>query len=358
MAIYYIYIVYCLILTFLSKVKYSGIGSKKITFLVGGGLLFLMGLRHKTVGNDVVRYVERYKDIERFFTLETKTESGYMIFQKILSSLNITAQGFIFTVSLIIVTFFSWFFYKYSKNIGMSFFLHFTIGLFAFTMTGFRQSIAIGLTLLAINLAINKKLMWYILIIIIAMLFHHSAIVFAPVYIIFQIKKYNFKIIILIFLAILLSGIFNEFIFSQISSFSFNKYNTQYLNNLEESRTSFIFIIFSFSLPAITMFLWFLDDIKIRDLSRIDMSFFIMSMIGCAFVLLSSQLSLLSRLSYYFSIGIIILLPNTIKNLKNQPVANISSFFLTLIAIAYFTVANVDGISKIDSYLFFWELAY
>lgn len=355
MAIYYIYIVYCLILTFLSKVKYSGIGSKKITFLVGGGLLFLMGLRHKTVGNDVIRYVERYKDIERFFTLETKTESGYMIFQKILSSLNITAQGFIFTVSLIIVTFFSWFFYKYSKNIGMSFFLHFTIGLFAFTMTGFRQSIAICLTLLAIHLAINKKLIWYILIIIIAMLFHQSAIVFAPVYIIFQIKKYNFKIVFLFFLAILFIGVFNEIIFTQISSLSGNKYNTQYLDNVDESRTSFIFIIFSFSLPAITMFLWFLDNVRIRELSRTDMSFFILSLISCVFILLSSQLSLLSRLSYYFSIGIIILLPNTIKNLKNQPVANISSFFLTLIAIAYFTVANVDGISKIDSYLFFWE---
>ncbi len=269
MTIYYVYIIYCLILTFLSKVKDSGIGDKKLTFLLGGGLLFLMGLRHRSVGNDVIRYLEIYKDVERFFTLETNTESGYMIFQKILSLLNFTAQGFIFTVSLIIVILFSWFFYKYSKNIGFSFFLHFTIGLFAFTMTGLRQSVAIGLTLLAIHLAINKKLMWYILIIIIAMLFHQSAIVFAPVYIIFQIKKYNFKIIILIFLAILLIGVFNEIIFTQISLLSGNKYKTLYLDTVDESKTTFIFIIFSFSLPAITMFLWFLDDIKIRDLSDV-----------------------------------------------------------------------------------------
>ncbi len=53
-----------------------------------------------------------------------------------------------------------------------------------------------------------------------------------------------------------------------------------------------------------------------------------MSLIGCVFILLSSQLSLLSRLSYYFLIGIIVLIPNTIKNLKNRPVANISSFLL------------------------------
>ncbi|TVZ51342.1 EpsG family protein [Dokdonia sp. Hel_I_53] len=355
MVIYYVYIIYCLILTFLSKVRDSGIGDKKLTFLLGGGLLLLMGLRHRSVGNDVIRYLERYKDVERYFTLETKTESGYMIFQKILSLMNISPQGFIFTVSLIILILFSWFFYKYSKNIGMSFFLHFTVGLFAFTMTGIRQSIAIGLTLIAIHLALQKKLIWYILIILLATLFHQSAIVFAPVYIIFQIRKYNFKIIFLIFLAILVIGVFNEIIFNQIFSLSANKYNTQYLDTADESRTSFIFIVFSFSLPAIIMFLWFLDNIRIRELSKIDISFFIMSLIGCVFILLSSQLSLLSRLSYYFMIGIIVLIPNTIKNLKNRPVANISSFFLTLISIAYFIIANVDGISKIDSYLFFWE---
>ena len=89
--------------------------------------------------------------------LYNNSELGFQLFDMFLKWINISDQQYIFIISTVIAISFSILFYKNSKNLFLTFFLHLTIGLFGMSMSGIRQTLAICITMLAFHYMKEEK---------------------------------------------------------------------------------------------------------------------------------------------------------------------------------------------------------
>lgn len=354
MILYYLYIIYTGFISFLIKGRGKAF-KKKQAFFLWLVLFLIMALRADSVGNDIIRYLDQYKYIGVINPFQTRTEIGYIFFQKILFYLGVGARGYIVIVSLFISSSFAWFFYKYSNNVIFSFFLHVTIGLFAFSMTGIRQSLAISITLFALHFAIIRKLKYFLIFSLIAVSFHNSAIIFLPVYFIFGLKFKSYKSIIIFILILIIFCFFNKFLFNLLGDYSLFGYKASYLDGETKSSLNILFVIFQALIPLSALVFWRIDKLRVDQLSKIDLFFFILSLISISFSILAINLSIVGRLSFYFTTSTLVLLPNSVNNVKLRPIKEIFTFAFVLICILFFAISVTGGKTKIDEYRFFWE---
>lgn len=353
MAIYFFYFLYALIVSFFSQFKKDN--KKTLTLLLWLGLFLIMGLRSEEVGNDLIRYIRHYKDVPYIDIFKTSTEIGYMAFVKTLNFLGVGTQGYIIIISFIIATSFSWFFFKYSKNVALSFFLHLTIGLFSFSMTGIKQSIAISIILFALHYALKRKFFPFLILILLAVTFHSSAYVFFPVYFLCWFSFKSYRPVFFFLLSLFFVLILREYLFSFISSFAFFDYSVVYLESEEYKQMNILPVIFQFMLPVSVVLLWIFNKQNILKLSKENLIFFILTVISVIFTVMSLNLSIVDRLSYYFYPAFFILMPNTLHYIKIKPAKEIFKILLIFICIAYFLITVPEGVTKIDNYTFFWE---
>ena len=244
--------------------KISHIQIKKVfSFILGIEMFLIMGLRSPSVGKDLENYFILYNSISNISIFETSTEPGFVLFLKLLNLFGVGEQGFILLTSLIISVSISWFIYKYSKNIFLSFFLHVTIGLFAFSLSGVRQSLAVSLILIAIYFTLNKKWIKAGLVNLIAISAHYSAIIYLPFILLGYLNIKDFKkikyrtyiyfiiIFTLIFISVNTNWISNAFR-------SFDVIDTYYTNYLDKDLN----LIYIFTLSSIPILLFIVFKIK------------------------------------------------------------------------------------------------
>lgn len=364
MIIYYSYIIYIFLIHFSAKGNHN---KKTHVFLLWLGMFLIMSLRSSTVGNDIERYLDFYEGIRYVDPSNPSTEIGYLYLLKLFEWLNISQQGYLVLTSLIISSSFSWFIYKYSISTTattLSFFLHITIGLFAMTMSGIRQSLAISIVLFGIHFAFKRKFLTYTFFILLAYTFHSSALIFYPAYFLFKLKLKSYKTIFYITIAILVVFLFNHHIFSYfgLSSFVTNifpsgRYYELYIESGNLKGMNFLPVFFRISLLLMVAMYWRVQNVNLRSLSNFDTSFFYLGTISVFFSIISLNLSVIERLSYYFFAPFIILIPNTLVKYKNKNTSNYHIFVLILfiISILHFGISTPGGILKIDNYKFFWS---
>jgi len=168
MTIYFLLLLFWFLLYLAQKemIRYFKIKNTKLIYTIISGfmLLLIMGLRHPTVGADTENYLFHYNNITSQFDLHflrTFSEWGFVVFNMIIKIfLKLGNQQYLFLTSMIIVICFMSFFYRYSANIFLSLYLHVTIGLFAMSLTGLRQILAICLFMLAFYYMEKKKLIF------------------------------------------------------------------------------------------------------------------------------------------------------------------------------------------------------
>ena len=344
---------------FLGTILYRpGINTRRnLCIFLWLGLFLLMACRAESVGTDLIRYIEQYSYIHNIKAFQTRTEPGFVIFEKILSFFGVGNHGYIVTVSFIISASFGWFFYKYAnkyaKAMALSFFLHFTIGLFVFTLTGIRQSLAISISLFALHFALQRKLIVYLLLVLLAISFHRSALVFAPVYILVNIKIRSYKTIAMLIAAIIVLIFVRQQVFSILGSLSIDSYSDKYQGYLEgdnKSKLSILLVIFKILLPFSVILFWRFQKRKIREVTRAEKAFLILALVGAGFTVLSLNLSIINRFSYYFFSYAILLFVNALKDFKSKEVKDILTFIIIIACVLFFTISVSGGISKIDNY--------
>lgn len=76
----------------------------------------------------------------------------------------------------------------YSANIGISFLVLISLGLYGFVFSGLRQTMAFGILLFTYPYLKNKKLFRFILLVIVAAMFHSTALIFLATYPIYRLK--------------------------------------------------------------------------------------------------------------------------------------------------------------------------
>lgn len=119
--------------------------------------------------DNIIKYVER-DPIYHIFTIFLHKVIG------------LDFQGVLLVIAAIYVFAYDRLVYKESPNLLISYILLYAMGFFTFSMHGVRQSLAIACTMLAYFPLKEKKLMQFIIIVLLGACFHKSALIFLVTY--------------------------------------------------------------------------------------------------------------------------------------------------------------------------------
>ncbi|MBE6400925.1 MAG: EpsG family protein [Verrucomicrobia bacterium] len=168
-----------------------------LCFLIGG-------LRHEAVGADTISYrfwferVELQSWGEIFSGLFTSwgaedrvRDPLYALYTKTFQIFSTNYRAFMFFVLGCFYLPFARWLYKYVLSFDglILAFVFFLTMFFPFVMTGYRQTLALAVCLVAYDFIVKRKLGWFLLFMAVAVLFHKSAAVFLPFYFLSRIKQ-------------------------------------------------------------------------------------------------------------------------------------------------------------------------
>ena len=359
MAVYYILIFIWLSIYLLArelKSKNRNFNWKLFSAISMGIFLFLvMGLRHPTVGIDTLRYLYRYNNVVYPLDLSifTKTEFLFHGFASILKNMGVSDQGYLIIYALIISAFFTRFFYKYSTNIFLSFYLYLTIGLFTMSLSGMRQMVAICIILLAFEFLMKNKFIPFVLCVLTAYNVHYSAICFLPAYFLRNLKITQKSGIVFLLITVSTIALRSHiaFIMKYLTPEEYMKYGI--LSDANPVNPLLIFI--SFAIPTACLFFWKYKRWSLEGVDRTMSILFIMSLLNGFTNILSLNSNMIGRLSYYFVPFNMVLMPIIISGIKDRLTKTLAVFCCIVFPIIQFILSTPDGTLSIDNYIFFWQ---
>lgn len=332
---------------FKSKKKYN---NRIYIFIAGFSLFLLMSLRHFTVGTDLRSYYNEFLNAELFLSLRP-SEIGYSYFNYFFYKVGFNFQMYLTVIAAIIVYAISKLYLIFSKNIMLSYYLFVTLGLFAITLTGLRQSLAIAITIFAFtNLMKNKKVLFFILVII-AYFFHNSAIAFLIIYPIRNIKINNKMGFMLYFMALASYFAINIFV-PIVWRISPERFVRRYM--ILESNINPLVVIVYILIPLAILLVWKFDNRNKQFDAQIT-TMFIISLINMLVYFLATEIALFERVSLYFIVYNTILIPNVIETIRDREIKLLAKIICIVLPMIMFTISTPGGSAGIDNYKFFWK---
>lgn len=332
---------------------------KAFIIMVSILLLLIISFRDISVGTDSYAYLKDYQinyNILPFssFIEFIKEENGFRVILLILHRLGINWRGFQILYAALVTISLGLFCYKYSDNLFITYLLYVTIGTFAMSLTGIRQTIAIALVLFIYNLLDNKKYVPALLLYVVASSIHYTALFMIILFfleLLIKNKKRNFSFWIFIGIIIpILSYFFTKKILDIFSFLLLDKYKySGYYTTLNSTLNPVVIIMYSI------LFLYILTGIILskNKLTDKDIKFFILSSFFISCYLASGTVYMLARLSYYFSPFFIVLLTNNINNFYlNKRSKIVIELLLCLICLIAFTISIPGSSYGIDNYHF------
>ncbi len=235
------------------------------------------------------------------------SESGFFFTMWLVSRFTANAQIFIFLTSAFMIFCVCRFIYKNSEDVALSLLCFITLGSFTFLMNGMRQAIAMCICLLAYEYVKKKKLIPFLLVVFIAVLFHKTAFVFLIVYF-FQYFKSAKSIVLYLAVSVGLFTLIPRFI-----SFYDSVTGEDYSNaTTRDSGGAIAVLVYLLALAlALLVFKKFED--------QTDKNSFYATLTGAALYIarfVTNQM--VERVSYFFFLFIVLLLPNAIQKLSER----------------------------------------
>lgn len=164
-------------------------GSPALLGIVLAIFVAFSSLRAVSIGNDTVEYHRIFETIKATSSVgealsATRYEYGYVILNYAVSRVTDHFNVLLLIISLFVYGSAVLFIKRYAENYSLAV-------LFAFGMSAFydftlyaRQGIAVGIVLLALPALMERKLVWYVALVVLAAQFHSSALLLLLVYLV------------------------------------------------------------------------------------------------------------------------------------------------------------------------------
>jgi hypothetical protein len=195
---------------------------KKYIQIISFILILQSGLRNVAVGADTYAYYESFEELKRiswssiyesildYYKFGIGKDVGFIVLEKIVQYFTGEYQLFLMLIAVLFFTALGNFIYKNTKRLNdaiLAFVIYSVLFYAFFSITGHRQTIATAATLYSFELIKKKKLIAFVIMILIASTIHKSALLFLPFYFIAQIRnaKYFFRIVLLLFPLIMIN---------------------------------------------------------------------------------------------------------------------------------------------------------
>lgn len=318
--------------------------------------ILLLFLRSINTGIDLINYQAMFINIGKTEWKNIKffdnVEPFYIILEKIIYSTTQNYRTLLCVCALISVVPLTILYSKKSNHTAL------TIALFLgscvpFSMffSGLRQSITMGVSIIAYYFTKNKKFIPFLITVLVAYFFHQSSVILLFMYPLYKMKISKKKIPIIIILVVV-SFVFNKQIFSfliRVIARYEDRYSALTTTNAYGSLILLIlFAVFSFLIP---------DEKHISVETRGLRNFLLFSIIIQCFAPIHN---LAMRMNYYYLLFIPVLLPKVIdeSSKKMCEIANISKYVMSAFFIFRFFYEAYFGadILQIFPYHFFWEV--
>ncbi len=323
----------------------------KRTFLFWCGIsMFLMlALRSKEVGStDPMNYYDNWHDMVsvpihniKSIAEHSEMEIGYLYAVGILSKIFPHPQ------SLFVITgaFYSFsvcrFVYKNSDDPTTSLVMFTTLSLYTFMTQAIRQAIAMCICLYAIEYCKNRKLFKFVLLVLLAMTFHNSAVIFFPVYLFYLIPLNSVTCIISFFV----SGVL-LFLSPRIISIANQWYGSEYYRVVDSG--GFVALIVYIIIVVLAILL----QKQAKNKKQYEF-FFFLTFAGASIYAMRYIGGLIAgRISNYYMFGQIILLPNIIASMDKKTGTVVKCHAIVLCVLLF--IYRLIG-SDLIPFKFFWQ---
>lgn len=302
-------------------------------------IVIIQTFRSTTVGTDLVSYQYYFNNwgqmrIKQLFSIDGSIEFFYKLLNKFIYGIGLDFKYLLMIVSIATYAPLVYISHKYSKYPFISVLVFVTLGFFVFSLSGLRQSIAIGLVVLNFKYVYEKKPFKYLLLIVVAALFHKSAYLVIPLYFVFNYKlpkKLLFLIPVLV-----------------VSVYLFRAEITQILTNLypdgygfvETGATNFMLFLLVIYIGTLTTSIIFKNDYMYK-LTQIILVAVIIQMF-------SGYSTIIMRVGYYYFAFLILLIPEFITLFKDIPSKLVIQGLVITFLVTYFLLGIVK--SPLNSY--------
>lgn len=323
---------------------------KKYFLITSGFILFLYAaLRAHTLQPDIQRYVQVYEsyakcsflEIIEIFNPDIKDPTYYFsgwVFSRIFSN----GQWWLAFIGAVYVLVIAVLIYRESKSPLLSIVAFLSLAHFDFTLNCLRQSLAMSITTLAFFSLKDRKPWKFLFLVIMASLFHRSALIFLMVYPVANMKL-GWKHIIVAALVFILFFVAQGTVRNLMGKFLAD---TQYEGYID-SETTLTFSGFIIQGAIFAFCLMYYPTVS-RQYEKANVLYNLV-FIGLMFQVFSSMVAEFFRVSRYFSVFSVILIPLAISAESNKKLRVIESIIIPLIFIVYMFK---DGIPE---YAFFWQ---
>lgn len=316
-------------------------------------LTILVALRHESVGNDTrnyIMYFKHYVNLKWDNLLTQDLEVGFSYFNKIVSMFTKEAQVFfiiivIFTVAPIYNTY-----KRLCVDPGLTILLFCLMSTFVLMFSGIRQMLAVGIGFIAYEFTRQKKLIQFVLCVILAISIHTSAFMLILMYPLFHAKitkKWLWVVVPMLTILFL----YNKEIFSVLGTILLRY--TEFDPIIEETGAYTMIILFA----LFSIFAFIIPDESLLDSETIGLrNFLLLALVLQMFAPLNM---LAMRMNYYYIIFIPLLLPKIIKYKSERwkQVAILGRHIMVIFFLVYFFYNAYTSESNLHvfPYHFFWE---
>ena len=312
---YFIFLAVVVIISFfISNLR----NNKFFTFLLVAVLSLFAGLRNPSVGTDTFNYIYRFAlnlplRYNGFLDL-LKNEYGYLLLEKFISFFFNEYWVLLIVISVLVNSTYIISVKKLSINVTISIFTYIVLGVYLFHFNGARQAIAAAIYSMSLIHIKSRSFKKYLFIVLLASLFHKTALVTLPIYFIVN-GKLNLKKMSLLTLYTIF---FTYFIWGLLRVVP-ESFSARYL--AYEDRGSRGAVLLTIYFTIITFFLILIRN-KIRKQFREDYNFYlniviVHTLIYVLVFMLGQDVNIL-RLSLYFSIGFILIWPLVFRSLPSN----------------------------------------
>jgi len=347
----YIYLINIFLIILLGIVFIPKGYNKLYNIIITLQWVLLSGLRHWSIGPDTYTYYFSFirvnntswtKLFQQFVDIlyygASGKDPGYNIFVKVFQLFSNNYQIFLVFIALIFTIPLGIWIYKYSKNPIISWLIYSVLFYAFFAITGHRQTIATGLVVfLGYELIRKRKLLFFILLTLLAATIHKSALMFFPFYWCYNIKIFESMKIVYIVIVISLFAFSKQFSATLKFFFGYDNYGV----NSEAGTWVFSSI---FILIFIVMLFFMKRMLEKNKDSRqyINATYIALFLLPLTFVNPSAM-----RVVQYYSVFIMLLIPEIINLFKNNSRIFSYSFLGFFLLVLFFKTQ--------PKYMFFWQ---
>ena len=287
-------------------------------------LICIAGLRYET-GGDWDTYTTLFHDFPPFSRLigrpaefaDISVEEGFVLLCALVKSLGGTVQHLFFVVSLINITLIACAASKYTKYPVVALLCYYGILYFNLEMIYIRQATAVALCFFALQYIPSKRMVPYMIFILLACTFHRVAALMIPLYFLLNIKlpSWAYLAVVGIGAVVMLAGIpWIQTIFLTVAGWLGDNYAEKaelYTEDAMFAVTRGLSLGFILNLAIFAVIIFFKEKIDALPYGTIMLNMFFASLVLYYYCFELVEVS--NRMRLFFLIGIIALLPMVLE---------------------------------------------